>query len=203
MKRTIVLKKELTIIKETSPKTVALIFLTKYPFYSFTLSEIAEKAGISKSTASRVLTQLQKEGFITIGQIANLWRVQFNINNIQAIGTKIGMNLIAIYNARIVDYIIFKFGTPKAIMLFGSYRKGEDSPASDIDIAIEISEEKELEIISLEQFKDDASIALKEWEKSAERKIKLHFFHRKHIDPNLFINIANGILLYGLLEVKP
>src|SRR3989344_9318158 len=101
MKRTIVLKKELTIIKETSPKTVALILLTKYPFDSFTLSEIAEKAGISKSTASRVLTQLQKEGFITIGQIANLWRVQFNINNTQAIGTKIGMNLIAVYNARI------------------------------------------------------------------------------------------------------
>lgn len=203
MKRTIVLKKELTIIKDTSADTATFVFLAKYPFNSFTLSEIAQKVGISKSTASRVLTQLQKEGFITIGQIANLWRVQFNINNPQAIGTKMGMNLIAIYNARIADYVIFKFGTPKAIMLFGSYRKGEDGPDSDIDIAIEISEERELEIISLEKFKDDASIALKEWEKSAERKIKLHFFHRKHIDQNLFINIANGILLYGLLEVNP
>jgi hypothetical protein len=30
----------------------------------------------------------------------------------------------------------------------------------------------------------------------------LHIFNRNNIDDNLFNNIANGILLWGFLEVK-
>ena len=34
-------------------------------------------------------------------------------------------------------------------------------------------------------------------------KVNLHVFSRKHIDLNVFANIANGIVLNGFLEVRP
>ena len=65
---------------------------------------------------------------------------------------------------------------------------------SDIDIAIENDETKSYEIIGLRE--------LSEFEKAIDRKIQIHIFNRKEIDIHVFNNIANGIVLFGFLEVK-
>ena len=204
MKKTIVSKNGQLFVEKKSTKFFNVLnFLARHPYDSFSLSEVAEETGFSKSTASIIVTQLEKEGYIIIGKISNLWRIKFNTSNLAAIGYKIGINLNLMYSCGVIDYILQKWGTPKSIILFGSVRKGEDGPDSDIDIAIEIPEKKDLNIVSLESFNDEAAERLKKFETKIKRHFKFYFFNKNRIDGNLFINIANGIVLYGLLEVKP
>ena len=99
-----------------------------------------------------------------------------------------------VYRSGLVEFLIDYFKNPKAIVLFGSFRKGEDLSNSDMDIAIETDEDKEYEVTGLRE--------LLEFEKILGRKIQLHLFNRKKIDISVFNNIANGIILWGFLEVK-
>ena len=99
-----------------------------------------------------------------------------------------------IYGANIVDWVYKTIGSPRAIILFGSYRKGDNNSSSDVDIAAEAVGNKELEIINLGKFR------------LGSRKnvtVNLHIFSRNKVDLNLFANIANGIVLDGFLEVRP
>ena len=72
-------------------------------------------------------------------------------------------------------------------------KKGEDDEDSDIDISVEVHGGIETGTFEYEEFA--------EVEKILKRKISIHVFNRKKIDSNIFTNIANGIVLYGLLEV--
>ena len=196
MKKPIVSKKE-QLYKEITTESKIIEFLFRYPYHDFTLTEIAKETKVSKSTASRVLSRLKEAGFITInvlGKSGHIWRIQANYEHPLFIREKIIRNLGIIYRSGIVDYINDIFKYPKAIVLFGSFRKGEDSEDSDIDIAIETDEDIELKILEIEDFKV--------LETKLERKIKIYRFNRKKIDLNLFNNIANGIILSGFLEVK-
>jgi predicted nucleotidyltransferase len=201
MERTFVHKKNQSFNKRTITNTKLIGFLARYPYDSFSLTEIAKKAAVSKASASKALKDLEREGFIVIGQIANLWRVQYNLNSLAARGFKIAQNITQVYGSGIIEYIIRAWGSPRAIVLFGSVRKGEDGPESDLDIAIEIDHEQETELIGIERFNDSESTKLKEWEKAIGRKIRLCVFHKNRVDPNLYTSIANGITLYGFLDV--
>ena len=75
---------------------------------------------------------------------------------------------------------------PKTIVLFGSYRRGEDVEESDIDIFLECKKEN----VNVERF-----------EKKLGRKIQLHFQENFNAYPKeLKNNIINGIVLSGFLE---
>ena len=65
---------------------------------------------------------------------------------------------------------------------------------SDVDIAIESGEAKKYQIIGLR--------GLLEFEKIIGRRIQIHIFNREDMDIGVFNNIANGILLWGFLEVN-
>jgi hypothetical protein len=82
----------------------------------------------------------------------------------------------------------------KAIILFGSYRKGDDTEQSDIDIAAEISGNELPKIIELGFLQNHGY--------RKDVRINLYIFSRNHVDINLFSNIANGIVLTGFLEVR-
>ena len=109
--------------------------------------------------------------------------------------SKIIHNLNFIYQSGLVEYLNEHFNNPKAIILFGSFRKGDDISTSDIDIAIEADEVKEYKTVTMKE--------LIEFENLIKRKIQIHLFNRKNADVHVFNNIANGIVLMGFLEVKP
>ena len=76
---------------------------------------------------------------------------------------------------------------PNVIVLFGSYRKGEDTEESDIDLFLECPGEE---------------ISLGRFEKKLKRKVQLHFKTNFNDYPKeLKNNISNGIVLDGYLEV--
>ena len=205
MKKPISSKKEQLFEKETSEEKIASVFY-RDPYREYTLSGIAERAKVSKSMASSILKEMAKEGFISIEELGKkYWRVKASIDNPVFKNWKIVNNITEIMSTPITDFLVDKFN-PKSVILFGSFRWGEDKKGSDIDIAIEVGG-KTQDPISLSRLADrerEHVLAkdVRDHENDLERNIQIHFFNRKTIDKNLFNNIANGIILYGFLEVN-
>ena len=131
---------------------------------------------------------------IKIERLTKIWRVKANQENWMFKRAKIVYNLNFIYQSGLVEFLNQSYNNPKAIILFGSFRKGEDTSSSDIDIAIESDVAKDYKVLGL--------MALSDFEKVIGRSIQIHEFNRKSIDDGLFNNIANGIVLMGFLEVR-
>ena len=87
-----------------------------------------------------------------------------------------------------------EYPAAKAIVLFGSYRKGDSAEKSDLDIAVELPGQKEQRIMEFG--------ALKELGYRQHVPVNLHLFSRSAVTKTLFANIANGIVLEGFLEVE-
>jgi predicted nucleotidyltransferase len=199
-------KKEQLFEKETSEDKIARVFYID-PYREFTLSEIAELAGVSKSMTSTILREMEDVGFIFIEEFGKkFWRVKANVENPDFRNWKIVNSLENMISSEITKFLIDKFN-PKAIILFGSFRWGEDRKGSDIDIAVEVTEDTELKTISLSRLADqkkehEFAKEIRTLEIEIERNFQIHIFNRKYVDINLFNNIANGIALHGFLEVK-
>jgi len=132
---------------------------------------------------------------VFIDALGRIWRISSNRDHIYNYSRKISYNLAMIRGSCIIDQIKNKYQNPNAIILFGSYRKGDDTYKSDIDIAVEILDQKELKIEELGIFPNFGY--------RDNVKVNLYIFSRNNIDLNLFSNIANGIVLEGFLEVRP
>ncbi len=193
MIKPIVQKKYLKLYEETAKHKVAEV-LFRYPEKEFSLSDLAKEAGVAKANIGNILEEFQKVGLITIEKLSKIWRIKPNQTNWLYVRSKIVYNLNSVYGSGLVEFLVDFFNNPKAIVLFGSFRKGEDLSNSDIDIAIESNQVKEYKTIAVRE--------LSEFEKIIGRKIQIHLFNRESVDIGLFNNIANGILLSGFLEVK-
>lgn len=193
MKRTEVSKKELLLLEKNKLQNV-LSTLYTYPDIDFSLTELSAQAGVSKSSMSRFLDILEENELVNVIDRGIVFRIRAKTDSYQFIKRKIVHNLNSVYESGIVEYLDEFLNHPKAIILFGSFRSGEDRSDSDIDIAIETTENVDVGTIRPKGI--DAFEAL------LGRKIQVLLFNRKNVDPNLFANIANGILLLGSLEVK-
>ncbi len=191
MKKPISIKKEQLLYIETARQR-AMEIIFRFPDKEFSLSELAKLAGIRKSNIGVILQELCNTGFIEITELANLWRIKAAQQNYVYIRSKIVYNLNFVYQSGLLEFLIEHFKNPKAIVLFGSFRKGEDIISSDIDIAVE-TECKEYKAIELRE--------LVEFEDAIGRKIQIHLFNKKNVDKNVFSNIINGIVLWGFLEL--
>lgn len=178
----------------TSAQKVADV-LYRYPDKEFSLSDLAKEAGVAKPNLGSIITELENLGFLKIEKLSKIWRIRANTKNWIYVKGKIIYNLNFAYQSGLVESLIEIYHNPKSIILFGSFRKGEDSSDSDIDIAIEIDNITEHKILGLRQ--------LAEYERAIGRRIQIHEFNRKVVDINVFNSIANGFVLYGFLEVKP
>ncbi len=187
-------EKYLTLYQETARQHV-LEVLFRYPEKEFSLSELAKEAGVAKQNIGKILDEFYRSELIEITKLSNIWRIRANVKNLFFIRSKIIYNLNFVYQSGLVEFLVDHFKNPKAIVLFGSFRKGEDVSSSDIDIAIEGDDVYEYQIVSVN--------GLDDFERHIDRKIQIHFFNRKNIPLEVFNNIANGITLFGFLEVHP
>ena len=193
MIKPIVHKKYLKLYEETAKNKIIEV-LFRYPEKEFSLSDLAREAGVAKANIGKILEEFQEAGLISIEKLSKIWRIKANQTNWLYVRSKIVYNLNFVYKSGLVEFLVDYFKNPKAIVLFGSFRKGEDLSNSDIDIAIELYETKEYQIMGLRE--------LAEFEQIIERRIQIHLFSRENIEIGVFNNIANGILLWGFLEVK-
>ncbi len=194
MKRPIVRKKYLKLHIETARQRV-LELLIRYPEKEFSLSDLAKEAGVAKSNIGMIIDDLYKNELIAVEKLAKIWRIKANQGGWKFIRTKIIYNLHSIYQSGVVEFLAEFYKNPKTIVLFGSFRKGEDISSSDIDIAIEMDE--------IDDYKTTGLRELLDFEEELGKKIQIHLFNRKSVDINVFNNVANGIVVYGFLEVRP
>ena len=194
MKRTNVSKIEQLLLEKTGMERL-LTVLYWWPEAEFSLTELARQAGVSKSTVSRLIDSLIAQGIATVEEKGIVFRIRANIESFQFIKGKIAYNLKFLYDSGLVEFLEDALGHPPAIILFGSFRKGDDISTSDIDIAVETLEVADIHTVRPK--------GIERIEKHfVGRKIQIHLFNRKKVDINVFNNIANGIVLSGFLEVK-
>ncbi len=165
-----------------------------FPEKEVSLNDVAEQLQIAKTTANLVITQLVKDGFLTVSILGKLWRIKANQQHIWFTTRKIPFNLRLVYESGIIAWVEREMQDAKTIILFGSYRKGDDMESSDIDIAVEVTGEQDLDVW-------EAVIPKLNYRTNVN--VNIHRFSRKKIDINLFANIANGVILKGFLEVQP
>lgn len=207
MEKTIVSKKEelgksklFRFLTERESMERLLKYIYTFPEREMSLSDISKETDVSKSTVSRLVGLLQEEKIIEVIHLNTIYRAKANLNEFAYLKRKVAYNLSMIYESGLVEWLLAWANDrglhPKAVIVFGSFRNGDDISTSDIDLAVEISDDagpQHLELVD----KNGKLVTI------LGRKIQLHLFNRSDIDINFFNNIANGIVLYGFLEVKP
>jgi len=116
--------------------------LFSFPDKEFSLSDLAKEAKVAKANVGEILDELQGLEIIEITKLSSIWRIKANQKSWSFIRAKIVYNLNFVYQSGLVEFLDEQFKNPKAIILFGSFRKGEDISDSDIDIAIETYESR-------------------------------------------------------------
>ncbi|MBI4439077.1 nucleotidyltransferase domain-containing protein [Candidatus Woesearchaeota archaeon] len=195
MKKTLVSKKKRPLDEETTTARILRVIFYS-PDIEFTLTELSQLAEVSKSTASRIVRTLSEGNIVNLVDKGIVFRIRGKVESPEYIKRKIVHNLSIIFDSGIVEFLEDMFNHPKAVILFGSFRKGEDISTSDIDIAIETDEKIDIEQVRPKGIEEYERFFLK-------RTIQVHLFNRKKVDINVFNSIANGIVLSGFLEVKP
>ena len=149
--------------------------------------EIAKLLNVSPTAIAKPVKRLQEKNLAKIEKTKTINFVSFNRDEQKAIELKRAENLKNVYVFGLFDYLEEQLAG-STIILFGSYSRGEDTNASDIDIAVIGRKDKMLE--------------LEEYEKILNRKINMNFYNSwPEIHKHLKNNILNGILLHGSVEL--
>lgn len=172
-----------------------LVWFFAFPKTKIGLTELSRSINSSKTATKQAVETLIKNDFLLREIAGKAWILSANQKNHYFITKKIPYYLDKIYESGILEAVHKAVPQARAIVLFGSYRWGDDTEESDIDIAVEVLDNHEIRIVRLgvvEQLGYRKNIP-----------VNLHIFSRNKIDLNLFVNIANGFVLDGFLEVRP
>jgi predicted nucleotidyltransferase len=153
------------------------------------LADISRKIGLAHTSVKRNLGSLLRLNIIT-EEVEKRGSRRFpaykaNMDTQEYRIQKQLFNISSIKESGLIQYLQENI-MPRSIVLFGSYWKGEDTEASDIDLYIEAPK---------------AEVMLDKFEKLLKRKLQLHFNESFASFPKeLKNNIINGVVLSGYLE---
>ncbi len=151
--------------------------------------QIANSLEVSSPAIMKALPGLEKEKFIKIQQDKETkrWSIELNRANHLVMQLKRADNLKLIYETGLADFLEKEFAGA-AIILFGSYSRGEDTVGSDLDLAV--------------IGRKDKKIDLTKYEKDMERQININSYESfNNIHKHLKENLCNGIILVGGVEL--
>jgi len=171
------------ITKDNNLKVIEFFFI--YPERKFHLRELERLTKLSLPGIKKIIQKLEKEKLIE----SRKEKMYLNINasrNQKFVDLKRSYNIYSL--SELTKYLREIYEEPEAIIIFGSYSKGEDISTSDIDIAIVTQNKKELNL-SL-------------FEKKLKRKINIYEIQLKKIETSFKDSLINGITLYGQLQLK-
>ncbi len=163
------------------------------PNKEYHIREIARLTKLSPSTVSKYLIKCTKEKLLDKREERKHLLFKANTENKIFKIKKINYNTERLFEFGLINYLDEEFNYPRAIILFGSFAKGEDIEQSDIDIFILSETKRELK--------------LENYEKLLKKKIQLFVYNNKAFqemkikNQELLNNIINGLKLQGNLEV--
>ncbi len=164
---------------------VLKVFLES-PLEKFGLREISKMTKISPVSVMNYLKEFEKEELIKKETRKNLPVYSGMRDNSKFIFYKKLSILSELNNSGVVEYIWEKV-SPQAIVLYGSFARGESIENSDIDLFI---------------LGKEIPIKLENFEKILNKKIHLLFSETlREVRKELKNNILNGIILSGYIKV--
>lgn len=156
------------------------------PTTSFGLRELSRKINLALPSVKKYLLELERQGLIKIREergnpvyIADRDSEKFRFY------MSLSMQY-ELFESGVIDFIWKKL-CPEAIILYGSYAKGEAIEDSDIDL---FAVGKKSEMLNLEKY-----------EKVLGKKIHLFNDSLDKIPKELKNNLANGIIMEGYLKL--
>ena len=165
----------------------------KEPNRLFHVREMARLLKLNPTTASKYLNQLNKEGLLAKSSELGHLLFKANTESSSYRYAKIYYNLKSLWDSGLIVYLDKELHYPEAILLFGSYAKGENDENSDIDLFVLANTKKHLDFDIFEK-KLRANIQL--FVKNRDEFAKLQKENK-----NLVNSILNGIVIKGYLEV--
>ncbi len=171
----------------TSRKDRLLHFFLENTTQEVHLRQLSRIVNISFPWVRKLVAELVHEKLLHQQKKHGLVLVQANRDNPLFLSLKRCSNLFALYQSGFVGRLAEVYHHPEAIILFGSYSRGEDTEYSDIDIAV----------IS----KRSAQISSLPYEKILKRNIKIKELSKEKISKDFLATLANGITLSGYLEI--
>ncbi len=172
----------------------SLAWFFAFPRTKIGLTELSKHINSSKTATKQAVEKLIQRELLIREIVGKTWALIANQKNPHFITKKIPYNLDKIYESDIIEAVHKQLPQARTIILFGSYRWGDDTEESDIDIAVEVLDNNEFRILKF--------VIIKQLGYRKNVVINLHIFSRNKIDLNLFSNIANGFVLDGFLEVR-
>jgi len=174
-------------IRKSIKETIKEYFLIN-PTAKLRVREIERTLNLPLPSVIRYCKELEKERILITLKIGNITFYTANRSNDKFLLEKKLHNIKLIYESGLIEYLKQELSNP-AIVLFGSFAKGEDTEESDIDLYIETPSKKK--------------ITLKKFEIFLKRDIQV--FQHKNIkeisNPHLANNVINGITLNNYIEV--
>ena len=163
------------------------------PEKEYHLRELARILKKSPATISKEVRLLISENFLIFKSERNHSLYKSNTESEGYRQDKIFFNLNNLRKSKLIEFLKKEYNYPEAIILFGSYRKGENNSNSDIDLAV------------ISPIKNEINI--KNFEKKLKHNIQLFVFSKKDVsdlkekNKELLNNILNGIVIYGFWEI--
>ena len=172
-------------IQKCSLLAVLEVFF-KEPTTIHFIREIGRKINLAQTSVRNHIKELEKNNLIIEIKSKPFNGFIANRDNEGFIFYKQSYNFYSLYELK---ELLVKLVYPKAMIVFGSYARGEDTEESDIDI------------ILLSKIKKE--INLKKLEKSLNRKINVNFIDSlDKLDKSLKTNVLNGWVIYGGIDER-
>lgn len=180
-------KRKVLFFRESVFKVAELLF--NRPNAAFHIRGLAKETGLSTTAVIRAVEELS--GFLIIEKTAITTNVKADVESEAYRFYKKIFNLYRLERYNIIQTLKNEYRA-KAIVLFGSFAKGEDIEESDVDILI---------LTSHKEAKDRGDY-IAECEKLLNRRINLQVLSSLEKSSPEFKNaIANGIVLHGYVKV--
>ncbi len=172
-------------LKKYNKYRVLKVFLDS-PIESHGLREIGRIAQLAPASVLNYLREFEKKGIIKKIKKNKIPLYKAERENENFIFYKKLSIIYELHESGFIDYLWQKL-SPKAIILYGSYAKGESTEESDIDLFL-IGKEEKIDILK--------------YEEKIGREIHLIFNQNvKEISNELKNNLINGIVLKGYFKV--
>ena len=158
------------------------------PTLKLRVRQIERAVKVPLPSVIRYTKELEEEKVLKSSEIANITTYSADRTSQQFLLEKKLFNIQQLFSSELIKFLVEKLSNP-AVVVFGSYSRGEDIEKSDIDLYIETPSKKK---INIEKF-----------EKGLQRKIQVFVYNNIQNVENkeLANNIANGITLNGFVEI--
>jgi len=172
------------ITKDNTSRVMELFF--KNPDKKYHLRELERLTKLSMPGVRKIGIKLEKEGLL-LSKKEKMVKNFYASRNEKFMALKRAYNLYSLFSSGFIGFLKQTYEEPEAIVLFGSYSRGEDTSISDIDIAVITPMQKNI----------DTSI----FEKKLGRPLKIYEIKLSKAEKDFINTLANGIVLYGYLKV--